>query len=184
MWRRIFISPHAIPFIEAHWEEAIHPDQEFSIKLLCENPNAILLLEKHYAFLRSRGAIHWEYICENPSADAIAFLEKHLEDAKDAAANAIAATGYSRSGINMISWSNLCANPHPSAIQFLEKHWNRTSSLIICQKNLCANPAIFTLDWAAMCNQARPFAEELAAKVFHPRRVEAALAAGIDVEDL
>ena len=37
--------------------------------------------------------------------------------------------------------------------------------------DLSANPAIFELDHTAMRAQARPFAEELAAKVFHPRRI-------------
>lgn len=39
----------------------------------------------------------------------------------------------------------------------------------------------FQLDLAAMREQARPFAEEIAARVFHPRRVIAWEAQGLDV---
>lgn len=194
IWPALFVSPHAISFIEAHWEEAVHIDQQFSIKQLCKNPKAISLLEKHYAFLRAKGAIWWPNICKNPSADAIAFLERHLEDTTTATSNTVEVSDlwlFDTTGGNRISWPDLCTNPQPDAIQFVEKHWNRKTSYSMSEnrridnwENLCANPAIFTLDWAAMRDQARPFAEELAARVFHPRRVAAALAAGVEVEDL
>lgn len=158
-------NPSAVPLIEKHWDVlcvSVMQDEPCRHALF-GNPNIISFLTTHWKEIRAKTVILWENMCY--ISDAVATLiDKHWNEARD-----------------HLEWWDFCASPH--MIHLIEKHWHAIQDKIDWW-GLSANPAIFTLDTTAMREQARPFAEELAARVFHPRRVAAWEAIGIDVEDL
>lgn len=155
-WRGLCGNPNAIPLLDRHWY-AFH--DKFYWEFLCANPNAVSLLEKHWTEIRHK--IDWRWLCSNPNA--IPLLENHWAEIP------FHAQQYKVMGELL---NNLSAMP------LLEKHWEEICIHIGRVPNpggywriLSENPAILELDLAAMRAQARPFAEELAAKVFHPKRM-------------
>ena len=120
--------------------------------------------------------INWRWLSANPSA--IPLLEKHPEK---------------------IDWQWLSSNPN--AIPLLEQHpekiyWRwfsaNPNAIPILELNLdkidwyqlFQNPSIFEYDYAAMKEAYRDLKEELIQRAWHPTRVAAWLASGMDIEDL
>jgi hypothetical protein len=160
-WVWLSANPNAIPILKDNLCNV-------SWAALCKNPNAIELLEEH------AHRISWGMLSENPGA--LSLLEDNLDK---------------------VSWWSLCKNPNavhlldanigqlmntrvvpdwewlsenPNAVHLLEKYRHKVHGV-----SVYANPNAIhlfaTLDTAAMREKCRPFAEELAAYVFHPTRV-------------
>lgn len=163
--------PQNIKFLDRHWPDVKHKVVEL-VHVLCGNRGAISLIDKHWAELEPHinNVDCWRKLFENKSTFPL--LEKRVPE--DQLLRMIQSDSRIR--------CSLAQNPH--AVSFIEKHLNAIpmdGSWVF----LSCNPAaMLTLDCAAMRQHARPFAEELAARVFTPARVAAWDAMGIDVEDL
>jgi hypothetical protein len=112
--------------------------------------------------------IHWDYLSKNPNA--ISLLEKNQDkltwfNVADNP-NAIHLLEQNLDKIDRdLGWDWLSMNPN--AVHIMEKNQKRIDWTWFSE-----NPNIFELDKVAMRKQMQPLAEELAAKLFHPVRVE------------
>jgi hypothetical protein len=98
--------------------------------------------------------IYWHYLSENPAA--IKLLQKYPDK---------------------INWKRATINP--AAIDMLRENPDKIHWCHISQ-----NPAIFVYDYERMRRERSELHQELIAVIFHPRRVEAFLAAGGDLDNL
>lgn len=182
-WKNLGTNPNATQLINENIEKVeeaafadLDPDAVFTNldTDICYNPNAIHIIEKHLDKLNVNS---WAMLNHNPNA--IHILEKY--------------------GYEKMNWVNLSQNPN--ALHIFEKYHNDSSELkdqlyfyifqfdlvygMLCleqrqiefnfhrsKEYLFANPNIFVLDTIAMKEQCKSFAEELAAYVFHPERLQ------------
>lgn len=191
-WFSLVKNPSAISVLEKHLDKLNKVD----LWILSENPNAIPILEKRL------DKIDWSGLSKNPNAiflleqniDKIVWhilaantngghlLEANIDkfyttnedeidfDSSDwmwLAKNPSAITIIEKC-INKIDWQYLCENPN--AVSIIKKNMHKMDTT--CWKVFSKNPSIFVLDQMAMKEQCRIFAEDLAAYVFHPERVE------------
>ena len=124
---------------------------------LSGNPYAIPILEKNL------DRIIWHALSENPNA--IHILENNLDKIiwyfLSSNPNAIHIL---ENNLDKVDWYNLSKNPN--AINILENNPDR-----INWYGLCQNPELFKLDSVAMLKNCREMAEELAAAVWNPKRI-------------
>ena len=176
-WCNLMANPNALHLVERHWNVFCDHMDEDSWNHLYGNPNIVSFLEKHWDKMQSK--INWNALCCNSSVAATLFVEKHW----DSICNDRRICWKKMIEIGLDGYFYELSFP----FAWVETHWDKVkkNKAAINWRRLSCKPGIFVLDYAAMRDQARPFAEELAAKVFHPRRVAAWEAAGIDVaEDL
>ena len=177
----LYSNPNAYSLLKEYWQHVydayagtiVYPEV---LAALCGNPCAVPLLEEYWNTLvvdmDEQEEACWGPLCANPGA--IALLDKHWDSHLRSVLQSQSLLGY-----HLMNY--LCRNPN--AIPLLEKHMDEIKKCIMDWGELSANPGIFVLDLNAMREQARPFAEELAAKAFTPARVAAWEAAGFDVLD-
>lgn len=182
-WKNLSTNPNATQLIKDNQEkveEAVFANLEQEAIFtnldadICSNPNTIHIIEKNLDKLNVNS---WAMLNHNPNA--IHILEKY--------------------GYEKMNWVNLSQNPN--ALHIFEKYHNDSSELkgqlyfyilqydlvygflSLDQKSseyhfhkskeyLFSNPNIFVLDTNAMKEQCKEFAEELAAYVFHPTRLQ------------
>ena len=189
-WEYLIHNPNAIHIIEQNLDKF----DWFKLCHLSKNINAIHLLEKNL------NKVDWYHLSANPNA--IHILEKNLDKVNwyylSGNPNAIHIL---EKNLHKVSWDNLSENPNAIHIleKNLDKvNWNRLSSnpnaIHIIKKNLdkfnddeyeecddiwCGlsqNKYIMEilgeLDYEAMKEQMKPFAEELVKYVFCPKRVQ------------
>ena len=184
-WSDLCRNESAIPLLEKHWDTILDKIDWFE---LCANSSAIPLLQKHWDTIQDK--IDWCGICENPSA--ISFIKQNWDNLQTTEYISYLCTNINAFPLLEKHWDEIFPKMdagcwgwlcyYPFAVPFLEKHLNTIRDFIDWGM-LSSNRGIFKLDLAAMREQARPFAEELAAKVFHPKRVAAWEAAGLDVAE-
>lgn len=151
------------------------------------SPEIMAVLKKH------RNKVQWDQLSTNPSAVAVQMLDENTcrTGRIDPHTNVLLpTTPYVFHPHN--NYSNMfCANYNAMHLikahfSFLEYHKNdpdlrqRRNKLVA---KLFANPGIFILDYAAMRDRMRSFAEELAAKAFHPQRIARWIEAGFEPDD-
>ena len=90
---------------------------------------------------RNLNKVNWILLSENPNA--IDILEQNLDK---------------------VDWYWLSGNKN--ALKILEKNINNVDWDIFSE-----NPSIFTFNYKEMMKKCKPFAEELTAYVFHPKRL-------------
>ena len=117
--------------------------------LLAANTNGVHTLEANiercYSVVMNMNSRGWIRLAKNPCA--IPIIEKF---------------------VHKINWRYLCKNPN--ALSLIEKHLYKMND--DCWNEISQNPSIFVLDTDYMKEKCMPFAEDLAAYVFHPERVE------------
>ena len=159
-WKLFSGNPHAIPLLEKH-------PNKLDWNTLSGNPNAIHLLEKRPE------RICWEALSANPNA--IKLLEQNMDkidwDALSENPNAFHLLWKNSQNVDLY---RLARNPSVYAVEFLRDYIAEYTpkSANTFWSCLSQNPFIFTLDQEAMKRANQPFAEELAAMVFHPQRVQ------------
>jgi hypothetical protein len=153
-WWQLSANPAAIHIIEQNLDK-VH------VPTLCGNPNAVDLLEQNLdtwklsaedlsrnpnpkaldLLIRMKCRINWGQVCRTISD--VSKLEPHMDK---------------------VNWKWLSTNP--AAIHLIEQNMDK-----INWSTLSSNPAAIKLDTAEMMANIKPFAEELAATVFHPNRL-------------
>lgn len=129
--------------------------------------------------------INYEYLCSNENNRVMYLLadesKRHLLDWYALSSNTNdSAIALLKSSIDNIDWQELCTNTNINAIMLLQEHPDK-----INWSKLSANPSIFEMDKVAMREQCKPFAEELASVVFHPKRICALVdKCGFDILDV
>lgn len=152
-WNELCENPNAIYIIEQHLDKLTN----YSWQILAKNPNAIHLLEQNLDKLDESG---WRYLSEN--CNAIPLLEKNIEK---------------------INWYNLSSNQN--GIKILEKYPEKVVCyLFFDYDNLSVNCGIFDLDYESIRKRCSIYKEELLAIALHPYRIEAYLKQGIPIEEL
>jgi len=160
-WTALSANPNAVPLLEKNLDKV-----DWNWPLLSRNPNAIHLLEKNL------DKVMWTSLSANPNA--IPILEKHLDKVNwsvlSANPNAIHIL---EKNLDKVDWYLLSKNPN--AIDILSKNLRKVPESFYLYGYLYNNPnaiPLFTrLNTKQMRENCKPFAEELAAYVFHPLRL-------------
>ena len=170
-WSMLSINPGAIRMLEQNMRHV-------NWSKLSKNPAAVHLLHKYPK------NIDMVTVWANPNVrDVLRVLSEPFDKLLD-----YAVSHYTKSKLDNreSTWSCLASNPSPEIIDVVEKSpirgWRAS---FVLQESFVhwSTPCIFVLDYAAMRDRMRPFAEELATKAFHPRRVAKWIAAGFEPED-
>ena len=154
-WNILCENPEAIRIIENHLDKLTI----CAWQLLAKNSNAIHIIKEHLDNLYHEG---WRNLCENPSA--IPILEENIDK---------------------IDWYGLSKNPN--GIYILEKYPEKIK--LVCYtfvdyKNFSINSPIFEIDYDSIMKRCSIYKEELMAIALHPSRIEKYLALGINIEEL
>ena len=164
-------------------------------KELSGNPclEAVRLLEQNI------DKINWNMLCSNPCSEAVSLLESkeqlHQINWQILSANPCStAVHLLKKNIEFINWTALSGNSHPDAVRLLEQNIDRISwfwiseninAIPILERNLdkisdvkmsrnynAVSTLLCKLDYVAMRENMKPLAEELAAVVFRPMRIQ------------
>jgi hypothetical protein len=114
---------------------------EINWKGLSLNPSAFPLLEKNM------DKINWDSLSFNPNPNAIRLLEKNVDK---------------------VNWFWLSKNT--GAISIIEKHMDKVNYVTLSM-NSAAIHLLCKLDYNFMKENMREMSEELAAVIFHPKRL-------------
>ena len=149
---------------------------------LCENPNAIHIIEQHLDKLTNYS---WQILAKNPSA--IPILEKNTDRLGESGWRNLSgnfnAIPILEKNIDKIDWFSLSSNIN--GYKLLEKYpENIKFYLFFDYDNLSVNCGIFDLDYEAIRKRCSVYKEELLAIALHPYRIEAYLKQGIPIEEL
>jgi hypothetical protein len=134
-------NPDAIEFLAKNLDK-INTDIHFW-NIICENPNAIKVMEDYIHDDIKLIEIHAYYICKN--FNAIHIIEKHIDHLPQTGWNGLSknpkAIHLLEQNIDKIHWSNLCLNLHPKAMPLIETYLDNLNSVNeYFWTNLCKNP--------------------------------------------
>jgi hypothetical protein len=181
-WLCMNQNKESIAYIENHCLDQLN-DAHWHI--LCENPSAIHLIEKHpekiswvhlsknpaaaHILFENMSKIYMYSLCQNPSKEAIEFLSRpEIMRRHDFNVTSLC---LNKNAIPLIEqhidhpdicWQALSVNPN--AIDLLLKNKEKIDWIMIW-----SNPGIFTYDYSFMKMRANLYKEELMSVLFHPR---------------